>query len=68
MSGDFSGVVKGGFLIERGEIMHPIKETLIAGNIFDLLRNIKAISKAREWVESALLPYMHIEGISITGG
>ncbi len=68
VSGDFSGVVKGGFLIERGEIMHPIKETLIAGNIFDLLRNIKAISKEREWVESALLPYMHIEGISITGG
>ncbi|MCZ6647912.1 MAG: TldD/PmbA family protein [Thaumarchaeota archaeon] len=68
VSGDFSGVVKGGFLIERGEILHPIKETLVAGNVFDLLRNISAISKEREWMESALLPYIHVEGISIIGG
>jgi PmbA protein len=68
VSGDFSGVVKGGFLIERGELKHPIKETLVAGNVFDLLRKISNLSKEREWVESALLPYLHVEGISIIGG
>ncbi|MBI5001650.1 MAG: TldD/PmbA family protein [Euryarchaeota archaeon] len=67
-SGDFSGVVKGGFLIENGEITRPLKETLIAGNSFDLLNNLSGVSKDVENSYNHRLPYMRFEGVTVTGG
>ncbi len=67
VSGDFSGAVKGGFLIEKGELVHPIKETLIAGNIFELLHNLSAVSEEVEEVFSYRLPYLRFEDVSVTG-
>lgn len=66
VSGDFSGVVKGGHLIKKGEKIHPLKETLIAGNIFELLNDISGISKEREKIFNFLAPYIRAEGISVT--
>lgn len=67
-SGDFSGVVKGGFLIEDGELKRPVIETMIAGNIFTLLNQISGLSAERKKVGSFLLPYCRIEDVSITSG
>lgn len=66
VSGDFSGAVKGGFLIEKGEIVRPIKETLIAGNILELLTKISGVSREVEAVFNYRLPYMRFEDVSIT--
>ena len=68
VSGDFSGVVKGGFLIEDGEITRPLIETLIAGNLFELLPRISGLSRETERIESLVAPYIRIEEVSITGG
>lgn len=68
VSGDFSGVVKGGHLISNGERVHPLRETLIAGNIFELLLDISSISKKREKVFNILAPYIRVEDISVTSG
>jgi PmbA protein len=68
VSGDFSGAVKGGFLIERGEIVHPVKETLIAGNIFELLKSLSGVSRELENVFNYRLPYLRFDGVSITSG
>lgn len=68
VSGDFSGVVKGGFLIENGEFKMPVIETMIAGNIFDLLNRISGLSTERKKVMSFLVPYCRIEDIPITSG
>ncbi|GBF49098.1 Zn-dependent protease [Leptospira ryugenii] len=66
-SGDFSGVVKGGFLLESGEKI-PIKEVQIVGNVFDSLHQIEAISKEGELLgESYFVPYFLMDGYSITG-
>jgi PmbA protein len=68
VTGDFSGVVKNGFLIGNRE-RRPIRETMIAGNLFEALRNIEAISAERRLLGgSALLPSMRIGGISVTAG
>lgn len=66
VSGDFSGVVKGGYLIEGGEVVHPVKETLIAGNVFDLLEGLSGVSKEVEEVMGYRLPYLRFEDVSIT--
>ncbi len=66
-SGDFSGVIKGGFLIENGEKI-PIKEAQVVGNVYDALHQIEAISKEGELLgESYFVPYMLLDGFSITG-
>ncbi len=68
VSGDFSGVVKGGFLIDNGRKKFPVKETLIAGNIYESISCVKNISKKRKMVGTFLLPYLCIDKISITAG
>ena len=68
VSGDFSGVVKGGHLIISGEKIHPLRETLIAGNIFESLHKISGISKDREKIFNILAPYIRVEGVSVTSG
>lgn len=66
-SGDFSGVVKGGYLLEGGEKI-PVREVQIVGNAFDALNQIEAISKEGELIgESSFVPYMLLDGFTITG-
>lgn len=44
-NGDISGVAKNSFYIENGEIKHPLTETMVAGNLREMLMNYKACSK-----------------------
>src|SRR5690606_31452164 len=68
VTGEFSGVVKGGFLVKDGERI-PIRETLIAGNLYDLLRSISAVSRERETLYGrARIPALRVEDVSITAG
>jgi PmbA protein len=67
-SGDFSGVVKGGFLVEDGEA-RPIHETTISGNIWTALRQIDGISREREVLYGTQsMPWIRIEDISVSAG
>ncbi|MEW5936727.1 MAG: TldD/PmbA family protein [Candidatus Thermoplasmatota archaeon] len=65
-TGEFSGVVKGSFMIERGEIKHPLKETLIAGNVLELLCSLSGASRERERVGAHHLPFLRFEDVSVT--
>jgi Predicted Zn-dependent proteases and their inactivated homologs len=67
VDGNFSGVVKGGYLVEHGEIKHPVREVMVAGNVFDAIKSISMISKERLLVVDSLLPYIVIGNISFTG-
>jgi PmbA protein len=49
-SGDFSGNIQGGFKIEGGKITGRVKDTMIAGNIFQDMKQLGAISSEAEWV------------------
>jgi PmbA protein len=71
VTGDFSGVVKNGFLIEGGEgnDRRPIRETMIAGNLFETMMRIEALSADRRLLGgTALLPSIRIGAISVTSG
>lgn len=43
-NGDFSGVIKNSFLIDGGELASALSETMISGNMSDMLRDIVGIS------------------------
>ena len=68
VDGDFSGVVKGGRLVMNGTIKHPIKEVMVAGNIFEALHRLNGISSERKAIYGSILPYMRFDGISFTTG
>jgi TldD protein len=44
-SGDFLFNCSRGYLVENGEITKPIKNTALSGNILDLLKHVKGVTK-----------------------
>jgi PmbA protein len=67
-SGDFSGVVKGGFLIRDGD-KRPIHETTISGNLWTLLHQISGIGQTAHRVSAVrALPAIRVEDVDITAG
>lgn len=67
VSGDFSGVAKNSHYYEGGEYRHPLTETMIAGNFFELLKNIVGVSdRAEPWCDAYLAPWLLVDGISVT--
>lgn len=65
MNGDFSCNVSLGFRIEKGEITGRLKNTMISGNVYDLLSHGVSLSRDRD--ERIGVPYARIEGVSVSG-
>ena len=69
VSGDFSGVAKNSHYYEKGEYRHPLTETMIAGNFFELLRSIVGVSnRAEHFCNAYQAPWLLVDGISVTSG
>jgi PmbA protein len=72
INGEFSVNVFLGYKIENGELVGRVKDVMLAGNAFDALKNIVAISQEREWVSGpytyfdGLMPYVQVDKLSIT--
>ena len=66
-NGDFSGVAKNSFLIENGRIGPALSETMISGNLADMLLHLRAISSEQVADGMSVLPYMAFDGITISG-
>jgi PmbA protein len=49
LGGDFSGNILLGFKIEKGEIVGRVKDTMISGNVYQLLKAITAIGNDSKW-------------------
>jgi len=55
--------------IEGGAEAHPVRETLIAGNVFALLPRIIALStEAERCSGQARAPYAIVDGLRVTAG
>lgn len=68
IKGDFSGVAKSSRLLRGGADVGPVAETMIAGNLFEILNAIVSISKHQELISgAALIPWILVDGVSVTG-
>lgn len=68
ISGAISNPLALAFRIERGEIVGRAKDLSIAGNIYDLLADISAVSRERHWVETNIhSPYILIPEMNVAG-
>lgn len=67
LGGDFSGNVLLGYKIENGKIVGRVKDTMVAGNVFQLLGDIAAIGSETKWVGRGLnLPALCFSKVSVT--
>ncbi len=67
VNGDFTGVAKNSFYIENGKITSAVSETMISGNLAELLKNLRAISKEVILDGSTVLPYAAFDNVTISG-
>ncbi len=66
LGGDFSGNVLLGYKIENGKITGRVKNTMIHGNIYQLLKDMAAIGNDGRWVGSSLhAPSIYCREISV---
>ena len=63
---EFSGVAKNSFYIEGGEIRHALSETMVTGNLQDLLRNIRVVSREQVNFGDHAYPYLAASGVTIS--
>lgn len=66
ISGAFSNPTSLAFKIEKGEIVGRVKDVSIAGNVYEVLRNVAAVSRETLWVYQQLsVPYILLEDMNV---
>ena len=60
-------MAKNSFLVEDGQIKGAISETMINGNLAELLNHLVAISKETVADGNMVLPYVAFDGVVISG-
>jgi PmbA protein len=67
LGGDFSGNVLLGYKIENGKIVGRVKDTMVAGNVYNILKNIAAIGSETKWVGGFLqTPPIYCKGLAVS--
>ncbi|MFX1552183.1 MAG: TldD/PmbA family protein, partial [Promethearchaeota archaeon] len=67
-TGDFSGLILHGNLIQDGKVKEPLNETMIGINLLDLFQNIDAVSKEYKVYGAFQAPWVRIKSVNIIGG
>jgi PmbA protein len=66
LGGDFSGNVLLGYKVENSQIIGRVKDTMVAGNIYELLKQVAAIGNDTRWVGSFLsTPSIYCPSVSV---
>ncbi len=66
LGGDFSGNVLLGYRVENGKITGRIKNAMVYGNIYKLLKDIAAVGSDGKWLGGSLFtPSLYLPGISV---
>ena len=67
LGGDFSGNVLLGFKVENGKMVGRVKDTMVSGNIYKILKNIAAIGSEARWISGFLqTPPIYCTGLAVS--
>jgi PmbA protein len=67
LSGDFGGNVLLGYKVENGEIVGRVKDTMIAGNVYQVLKELLGVGQETRWVGGILqTPPLYCSRVSVT--
>jgi PmbA protein len=66
LGGDFGGNVLLGYKVENGEIVGRVKDTMIAGNVYQVLKELLGIGQEARWVGGILqTPSLYCSHVSV---
>jgi len=66
LGGDFGGNVLLGYKVENGEIVGRVKDTMIAGNVYKVLKELLGIGQEARWVGGILqTPPLYCSHVSV---
>ena len=67
LAGEFSVNLALGYKVEKGKIVGRVKNTMVAGSIFEAFKNLVDLSSESEWVGgAAYLPSMMFQQLGVT--
>ncbi len=66
LGGDFSGNVLLGYKVESGKIVGRVKDTMVSGNVYQVLKQITAIGSEARWVGGFVhTPHIYCPSLSV---
>ncbi len=67
VSGEFSVVATPAWKIEKGEIAHCSRGVMLAGNIFEVLKNVKLVANNERKIGQLVSPWLLVENVRVIG-
>ncbi len=67
ISGEFSVVATPAWKIKNGEITHCSRGIMLAGNIFELIKNISVIASNERQMGQLISPWLQVENVRVIG-
>ncbi len=65
LGGEFSGNVLLGYKVEGGEIVGRVKDTVVSGNVYQVLNNVIGIGREGRWVGAVFTPAICCSDLTI---
>lgn len=67
VSGEFSVVATPSWKIRKGQINHSCRGVMLAGNIFELLKNIEIVASNERQMGSIIAPWIIVDSMRVIG-
>jgi PmbA protein len=67
VSGEFSVVATPAWKIKKGEITHCSRGVMLAGNIFELLKNVTIVGGNERQMGQLIAPWIQVENVRVIG-
>jgi PmbA protein len=67
VSGEFSVVATPAWKIKKGEITHCSRGVMLAGNIFEVLKNVSLVGNNERQVGQLISPWIQVENVRVIG-
>ena len=67
VSGEFSVVATPAWKIKKGEIAHCSRGVMLAGNIFEVLKNVSVVANNERQVGQLISPWIRVENVRVIG-
>jgi len=66
-SGEFSVVATPAWKIEKGSVAYAVKGAMLAGTIFDVLKNVSALGNNIRKIGRLVAPWIRVENVKVIG-
>ena len=67
VSGEFSVVATPAWKIKKGEIVHCSRGVMLAGNIFEVLKNVSLVGSNERQMSQLISPWIQVENVRVIG-